>query len=96
MPLIGIYKISSKIKPECIYLGSAVSIKKRWANHLSDLRKKKHHNNILQNHYTKYGEQDLVFSILLQCEKEDLIKNEQYFIDTLNLISTFVKLLEVL
>lgn len=78
----GIYKIESKIKPERIYIGSAVRIGHRLTNHLHDLRKNKHDNQRLQNHFNKYGESDLQFSVLLGCEKEDLIKIEQYFIDS--------------
>jgi len=82
MKISGIYKIESKIKPERIYIGSAVNIHKRWILHLSRLRRQKHGNIKLQNHFNKYGEADLQFSILLGCEKEDLIKIEQYFIDS--------------
>jgi group I intron endonuclease len=82
MNISGIYKIGSKIKPERVYIGSAVSISKRWNQHLHYLRKRKHQSLKLQRHYNKYGEADLMFSILLGCEKEDLIKTEQYFIDS--------------
>src|SRR3990167_6507508 len=75
----GIYKITSKIKPERVYIGSAVNINKRWNTHLFDLRKNKHHSSKLQRHYNKYGEFDLVFSIIVTCEKEELIKEEQIF-----------------
>lgn len=80
----GIYKIQSNIKPERIYIGSAIHIPDRWAEHLRDLKKNKHHSKKLQYHYNKYGEVDLQFSVLLGCDKEDLIKTEQYFIDSYN------------
>ena len=82
MRISGIYKIQSIIKPKKAYIGSAVNIDKRWGNHLSDLRLNKHSNGRLQNHYNKYGESDLQFSILLGCEKGELIANEQFFIDS--------------
>lgn len=82
MKISGIYKIQSKIKPNRIYIGSAEDINKRWVAHLSDLKRNKHRNGRLQNHYNKYGISDLNFSILLGCEKEDLLKVEQYFIDS--------------
>ena len=82
MSISGIYKIQSKIKPERLYIGSAVGISNRWLCHLKDLRKNKHHSKKLQNHYNKYGESDFQFSILLGCDKEYLIANEQFFIDT--------------
>jgi len=82
MKITGIYKIESKIKPERIYIGSAVDIGKRWGTHLSRLRNSNHGNPKLQSHFNKYGDVDLEFSILLGCERDDLIKNEQYFIDS--------------
>jgi len=84
MKICGIYRIQSKVKPERCYIGSAKNINKRWWNHLYFLRKNEHHSLILQRHFNKYGEADLQFSILLGCEKHDLISIEQYFIDTYN------------
>jgi group I intron endonuclease len=84
MRISGIYRIQSKIKSERIYIGSAVDINDRWRCHLKDLRNNKHHSKKLQRHYDKYGEVDLQLSILLGCEKEDLLKTEQYFIDSYN------------
>lgn len=81
MSMEGIYKIQSQVKPERIYIGSTANIIKRWNRHLSLLRKNKHHSNQLQNHVNKYGFNDLQFSVLLVCEKEDLIFLEQIFID---------------
>lgn len=80
----GIYQIQSKQKPERIYVGSATNIRKRWDNHKEDLRKNTHGNKRLQNHYNKYGEDDLLFSVLLGCDREELLKYEQFFIDSLN------------
>jgi group I intron endonuclease len=82
MKVSGIYKIESKLKPERVYIGSAVNISNRWWRHLRHLKLNRHRNIKLQRHYDKYGESDLRFSILLGCNKEDLIKTEQYFIDS--------------
>jgi len=82
--MVGIYKIQSKIKPERIYIGSAVNFYKRCNSHKHSLRKGKHGSKKLQNHYNKYGEKDLEFSILLGCDKESLIEIEQFFIDSYN------------
>lgn len=82
MKTSGIYKIQSILKPKRCYIGSAVDITDRWRCHLRDLRKNKHHSGKLQNHYNVYGESDLQFIVLLGCDKEDLIKTEQYFIDS--------------
>jgi group I intron endonuclease len=82
MKLSGIYKIQSIIKPERIYVGSSKCISQRWHYHLLDLRKNKHHSKKLQRHYNKYGESDIQFSVLLGCEIIDLLKTEQYFLDS--------------
>ncbi len=78
----GIYKIQSILNPLKIYIGSSISIKSRINEHLSDLRRNDHPNKKLQNHFNKYGEKDLVFSIVKECESKELITNEQYFIDS--------------
>lgn len=78
----GIYQIQSKCKPERIYIGSAVNIHKRWLYHSEDLRRNRHHSKKLQRHYNKYGEADLLYSILVGCPKEDLLKIEQFFLDS--------------
>lgn len=78
----GIYKIQSLSHPQRFYIGSSVCLGKRWNHHITDLRKGIHHSKKLQNHFNKYGEADLQFSILLGCEKKDLIDTEQYFLDS--------------
>lgn len=80
----GIYKIQSIAKPDRVYIGSAVNINMRWANHSSHLRLQKHHSPQLQRHYNKYGINDLVFSIIEICKREDLLVKEQYFLDLYN------------
>jgi group I intron endonuclease len=84
MNISGIYQIQSKIKPNRIYIGSSIDIATRWKEHISKLRKNKHKNLRLQHHFNKYGFFDLNFSILIGCDKSDLITNEQFFIDSLN------------
>jgi len=84
MRLIGVYKIQSVIKPERVYIGSSCCIEERWICHLKELKYKKHHSHKLQNHYNKYGKNDLVFSIIMCCDEDDLISIEQYFIDSYN------------
>lgn len=80
-----IYKIQSLIKPNRCYIGSAVNFYNRKKSHLSYLRRRIHHSPKLQNHFNKYGEADIQFMILLGCDcnKEDLLKHEQFFIDSL-------------
>lgn len=81
MKISGIYKIESKIKSERIYIGSAININRRWIIHLYDLKNNKHHSNKLQNHYNKYGKDDLIFTIIEKCPIFKLLIREQYYMD---------------
>lgn len=80
----GIYQIQSKIKPERIYIGSAIDIHSRIQKHMSELKRGKHGNSRLQNHANKYGIDDLVVKIIEPCLLGFLLVREQYYIDTLN------------
>jgi group I intron endonuclease len=82
--MTGIYKIESRIRPDRLYIGSAIDIKQRWYGHKGNLRNNKHHSKRLQNHYNKYGIDDLVFSIIMECNKDHLLYLEQEFINNLN------------
>ena len=77
----GVYKITSVIKPDRCYVGSSKNIYKRWEQHLTSLKKNKHHSSKLQRHFNKYGKNDLQFCILIRCDISDLISTEQHFID---------------
>lgn len=80
----GIYQIVNIINGEK-YIGSAVNIKKRWNQHLSQLRKGTHGNKYLQRAYDKYGEDAFKFSVLETILFSDcLIDLEQKYIDKLN------------
>lgn len=79
--VIGIYKIASLSHPDRCYIGSSSHLSARWSGHRKNLQRNKHHNNKLQNHYNKYGKDDLEFSIIKLCEIDKLIEREQYYID---------------
>lgn len=81
MKICGIYKIESIYHPDRIYIGSSINIKRRWTDHKNLLKFNRHKSPKLQNHYNKYKKEDLVYSIVLECDSSILIKNEQYFID---------------
>jgi len=81
MKISGIYRIESLTKPERVYVGSSVNIKTRWRKHLRELRSNNHVNQILQNHFNKYGETDFVFVIVELCFPEFLTAREQYYIN---------------
>jgi group I intron endonuclease len=83
-PKKGIYKISF-IGSDKIYVGSAINLNKRYNNHLSDLRKNRHCNAIMQRSYNKYGIDKFIFEVLeIVDNKNKLINIEQYYIDKLN------------
>lgn len=84
MKISCVYKIQSIIKPERFYIGSACNFERRRREHRNDLRRGIHCNPKLQNHFNKYGESDLKFSVLLGCDESELINNEQFFIDSYN------------
>ena len=79
----GIYKITC-ISNNRIYIGSAQNIQIRWNKHLNDLKNKKHINIHLQRAYDKYGINDFLFEIIENCDKQELLIREQYYLDTLN------------
>lgn len=91
----GIYTISFKnSKSNKVYIGSASKksgeIKNnngfysRWCRHLHMLKNNKHHSIALQNAYNKYGDSNIVFSILEECIPSICIKREQFYIDKYN------------
>jgi len=80
----GIYQIQSKIKPDRIYIGSSINMTKRWWSHNDDLSKQRHPNRKLQNHFNKYGEDDLAYSIICECDEDVLLEMEQDYIDSMD------------
>jgi group I intron endonuclease len=82
MPVVsGVYKIQSISHPERVYIGSAVSFRHRWSKHRKDLEKNEHHSPKLQNHFNKYGMDDLVFQVLLECGRDRLRIKEQCYLN---------------
>ena len=79
---IGIYKILN-LKDKKSYIGSTSTIgfEKRWNKHVLDLNNDKHHSIYLQRAWNKYGKSNFDFIIVEECEKENCLKREQYYID---------------
>ncbi len=80
-----IYKIENTINSK-IYVGSAINFINRKRNHTSALNRNKHHSIHLQRAWNKYGKNSFKFSIIEKCNKKQLIKKEQYWMDTLQVI----------
>lgn len=78
--ICGIYIIRN-IQNSKIYIGSSIDINGRWQDHKKELRGNYHNNKRLQNSWNKYKEESFTFEIIEQCEKEDLISREQFWID---------------
>lgn len=78
--LSGVYIIQSILFPNRIYVGSSHDINGRKSVHFYQLKNNTHSNSKLQNHYNKYGVNDLVFEII-ECgdyvEKNHLLAREQ-------------------
>lgn len=75
--ITGIYKIENKINHK-VYIGQSINIERRWQAHLSPSQ---YHNTILQAAFDKYGKNNFIFSILEECDKEQLNEREQYWIN---------------
>jgi group I intron endonuclease len=78
----GIYAITNTVNGKQ-YVGSAVNIQVRWAQHKWALRHNKHHSPYMQRAYNKHGEECFTYSILEMCEKGMTIQREQFYLDTL-------------
>lgn len=77
----GIYGIIN-LKNGKFYVGSSTDIKKRWKQHIDNLRRDNHCNPHLQAAWHKYGRGAFSLYILERVESEgDLISREQHHID---------------
>lgn len=78
----GIYKILNKLNSK-LYVGSAVNLDLRWAQHRSKLKFNQHPNKYLQSSFNKNGIVNFEFIVIEYCERASLVELEQYWIDTL-------------
>jgi len=78
----GIYQITN-LQNGKAYIGSAVSFRKRWKEHLRQLTNGSHHSTVMQRAWNKYGEAAFEFTKLLVCAKADLLWFEQRALDAL-------------
>lgn len=76
----GIYMIKNLINGK-VYVGSAVNFITRFISHRSELNRNVHHSIKLQRAWNKYAADSFGFYAIQYCEKQDLIINEQYWID---------------
>lgn len=78
----GIYKITNLVNGK-IYVGSSCNIKRRWDEHKYELSHNTHSNGHLQKAYNKYGKNNFSYEIIEECDENDLLKREQYYLDIL-------------
>lgn len=69
-------------KSNKLYVGKAISLKKRMYEHLKEWENGTHYNKLLQEQYNMYGEPDV--SILETCEDDEVFTREVYWITTLS------------
>ena len=72
----GIYKITCSANGK-VYVGSAVNLAKRRREHFSALRSNRHHNIHLQRAFDKHKEESFEFVVLLECDRENLLLEEE-------------------
>ena len=77
MKTSGIYRID--LGNDWFYIGSAVSLRHRKSKHRRDLERKLHNNQIMQRCWNKYG--IFKFTVLEECEIDNLLIREQLLID---------------
>lgn len=76
----GIYKISHTPSGKR-YIGSTADLYRRLTQHRARLRAGIHPNNPLQNAYNKYGEGEFLFTVLAWVGPDDLLSEEQAWLD---------------
>lgn len=76
---IGIYSITC-LPTNKVYVGQSRAIANRKWQHFNDLKKQKHCNSHLQNAFNKYGEENFSFTVLENCELEELCIKEAHWI----------------
>ncbi len=79
--LTGIYMITNRLNGKC-YIGQSVNVFQRWSSHY-DASTKVWDQLHLYNSIRKYGISNFNFTLLEQCEKAQLNKCEQMWIDKL-------------
>lgn len=76
----GVYCIRNLYTKDA-YIGSAHNLRARWNLHKTNLRAGKHHSTILQRAWNKYGADAFDFFVLTYCDKKEVLKEEQFWLD---------------
>lgn len=62
-----VYAIRSR-EGICLYVGSTLNVRRRWATHLQHLRGGRHHSRALQRFWNKHGSKALRFEVIYEAE----------------------------
>lgn len=76
----GIYRVKCHAN-DTVYVGQAINLSNRTAQHRQQLRKDKHPNRHMQNAFNKYGESEFSVAYLMHCDAKDLTWHEQRVLD---------------
>lgn len=79
----GIYMITNIVNSK-IYIGSSININTRIMKHKYMLRRNKHVNQYLQSSFNKHTEESFTFNKVENCEFNELIERENYYINKHN------------
>lgn len=64
-----------------VYVGSSIAMRKRWLAHRRQLRGGRHQNDHLSAAWKKHGETSFEFSVVEECEQDDLIAREAAWVE---------------
>ena len=81
--MIGIYKIRNLINNK-VYIGQSINIARRWKDHRSAINDETYKDYPLYKAIQKYGIENFEFSVIEECEKEELNEKEKYWISCYN------------
>ncbi len=77
----GIYIIKNKTNGK-VYIGQSQKLNQRYGGHLYRLKRKEHHNEILQRAFDKYGIDNFEYNVLEEILDENMLnEREKYWID---------------
>lgn len=83
---MGVYKITSKSLGK-MYIGSSVDIGLREKRHMNNLKNNRHTNHKLQDHYNRFGKEDILFEVVeIVNDVNDLIPAEQRWMTVLQTV----------
>lgn len=80
--MTGVYRIRNLVNDKCYY-GSSKNILKRFKRHIKELNNGDHVNDILKRAWDKYGRENFVFEVIVECTEDELFEKEQFYLDLL-------------